>query len=237
MSNNITIQTAQNVQLNYELASVGDRILATLIDSLVLMAYFLILVVIFASLGTEPGTALIILLALPLMLYHLAMEIYFNGQTIGKRSMHIQVLKLDGSTPSISDYLLRWMFRLLEISATSGGLALITILVNGRSQRIGDIAAGTTVVKFVNRDEFEDIPLTKVNPNYKVNFPEVATLTDHDITLVQKIINRSLKANNEMMLGPVADKIKTITGIESTLSDYVFLQIVIADYNHLASLS
>ncbi|POY39018.1 RDD family protein [Solitalea longa] len=237
MSSTITIQTAQNVRLNYELASVGDRILATLIDGLVLLAYGLIWVVVFTSIGSQPETAVLILLALPYMLYHLLMEIFFNGQSIGKRSMSIQVVKLDGSTPSVSDYLLRWMFRLLEINLASGVIALITILVNGKGQRIGDIAAGTTVVKLVNRDEFNDIPLTQINPNYKVNFPEVVMLTDHDITLVQRIINRSLKANNETMLGPVADKIKAITGIESPLSDYVFLQIVISDYNHLASIS
>ncbi|UKJ08174.1 RDD family protein [Solitalea lacus] len=236
MNSNITIQTAQNVHLNYELASVGDRILATLIDWVVMIAYVLLWVVVFAGINTEPSQATVLLLALPLMLYHLLMEIFYNGQSIGKRSMGIQVVKLDGSIPSISDYLLRWLFRLVDLNFMGGAIALITVIANGKGQRLGDIAAGTTVVKLNEKDEFEDIPLTAVNANYKVNFPEVTLLSDHDIALIQKIINRSLKANNEAMLAPVAEKVKEITGIQSPLSDYVFLQIVISDYNHLVNL-
>jgi uncharacterized RDD family membrane protein YckC len=236
MSSNISVQTAQNVHLNYELASLGDRILATLIDGLVIMAYILIWIVIFASIGQNPGTAVLIILSLPLMFYSLIMEIFFNGQSVGKRSMNTQVLKLDGSTPSVSDYLLRWIFRLIDVDIFSGGIAIMTILISGKGQRIGDLAAGTTVVKLNVRNEYEDIPVTPVSINYNVNFPEVTLLNDSDINLIKKIINRSLKADREEMLAPVAAKVKEVTGVESNLSDYIFLQIVISDYNYLAGI-
>ncbi|MOA46212.1 hypothetical protein D3C78_1686980 [compost metagenome] len=114
---------------------------------------------------------------------------------------------------------------------------MVTIVANGKGQRIGDLAAGTTVVKLNSNKDYHDIPVTRIDPSYKVNFPEVTLLNDADINLIKKIINRSLKANREDMLGPVANKVKEITGVQSPLSDYVFLQIVISDYNHLAGIT
>lgn len=237
MSTNISVQTAQNVYLDYQLASVGDRILSTLIDWLIIVAYFLFWVVVFSMVGQEPGFAFISLLGLPVLLYHLLMEIFFNGQSIGKRSMKIQVVKLDGSTPSVGDYLLRWLLRIVDISTFYGVIGLVTIVASGKGQRLGDLAAGTTVVKLNSNKDYHDIPVTRIDPNYKVNFPEVTLLNDSDINLIKKIINRSLKANREDMLAPVADKVKEITGVQSPLSDYVFLQIVISDYNHLVGMT
>ncbi|AFD09224.1 RDD family protein [Solitalea canadensis] len=237
MSTNISVQTAQNVYLDYELASVGDRILSTLIDWLIIVVYFLFWVVVFSTISQEPGFAFLSLLSLPVLFYHLLMEIFFNGQSIGKRAMKIQVVKLDGSTPSIGDYLLRWLLRIIDISTFYGVIGLVTIVANGKGQRIGDLAAGTTVVKLNSNKDYHDIPVTRIDPSYKVNFPEVTLLNDADINLIKKIINRSLKANREDMLGPVANKVKEITGVQSPLSDYVFLQIVISDYNHLAGIT
>src|SRR5437899_11942611 len=129
MSSNISLQTGQNVHLDYQLVSVGDRILATLIDVLVIIGYVLMWVIVFQSTG-KPGTAIMILLGLPIMFYSISMEIFFNGQSIGKRTMNTQVLKLDGSTPSISDYLLRWMFRLVDVDIFMVGIAILTIIIN-----------------------------------------------------------------------------------------------------------
>src|ERR1035437_516074 len=96
---NIRIQTTQNVDIEYEVASIGDRILATLLDYLFFIAYFL-LVVLIASLtswAVFESIAIISLLALPILFYDLVCEVFFQGKSFGKMIMKIKVVMLNGT--------------------------------------------------------------------------------------------------------------------------------------------
>ena len=143
----VEVRTAQNVKIRYEAASIGDRIVAFFLDGIVLVAITVGLSGLVSSMEATLPVSVSVLLFLPLMMYHLLMEVFFNGQSIGKKTLNIKVVKLDGSRPSLGAYVIRWLFRILEITTFTGVLALIVILVNGKGQRLGDIAAGTTVVK------------------------------------------------------------------------------------------
>ncbi|MEJ7659869.1 MAG: RDD family protein [Hymenobacter sp.] len=107
----IRIHTTQNVTLEYEVASLGDRIVATLIDYCVLIAWGVLWAVLFTALGSgnhqssdtdwgsAVGIAVIIILVIiiaPYVLYFLLSEIFFNGQTIGKKARDLRVVRLDG---------------------------------------------------------------------------------------------------------------------------------------------
>jgi len=72
-----------------------------------------------------------------------------NRSPILKRLMNIRVVKSDGSTPSISAYLLRWLLFIIDGPGT-GGLGLLVVLLTKNSQRLGDLAAGTMVIKEKN---------------------------------------------------------------------------------------
>src|SRR3546814_456767 len=135
------------------------------------------------DLETTPITVIIFLL-LPVF-YHLVCEIFLNGQSIGKRSMGIRVLKKDGTQPSLGDYLMRWIFRPIDCTIGWGSVALICILINGKGQRLGDIAAGTTVVRTRHRTHLADIQIRESTPNYTVTYPEVISLSDQDIGTIR----------------------------------------------------
>ena len=58
--------------------------------------------------------AIIILFFFPVMIYSVTLESIFEGQTIGKKLVKIKVVKIDGYQASFGDYLIRWLFRIIE---------------------------------------------------------------------------------------------------------------------------
>ena len=92
----IQIETTQNVTLEYTPASVGDRILAYLIDSLIIIAWLIMFIFIGVGLGINsrsngaPFVVLFVIGFLPLMFYNLVSELLMNGQTVGKKAMSIR---------------------------------------------------------------------------------------------------------------------------------------------------
>ena len=241
----IRVHTAQNVTLEYEIASLGDRIVAAIIDYVILIAWamlcamLVVIPVISGSIVSESSFGPVaILLAFvayaPLVFYNLVCEVFFNGQSIGKKARDIKVMRLDGTAPSIGDYLLRWLLRIIDLQF-AGFVAIITIAATQRGQRLGDLAAGTTVVKVRPNMGF-DATLAGLSPmaGYQVVFPQVAVLADHDVALVRQLLQQVSSRSNYEVLNQLANKVKTLTGIQTDLQDEPFLKTVLRDYAHLA---
>jgi uncharacterized RDD family membrane protein YckC len=232
---NVRIQTTQNVDIEYQLASVGDRILATVIDFLFFFVYILVLAIIADLTGAgnvaeNRGVAAIAFL--PLMLYNLLCELFFQGKSFGKMLMKIQVVKLDGTQAGFSNYLLRWLLRVVDILICQGVIALIVIIVNGKGQRLGDIAAGTTVIKLKQRTTIQDTILKNIKPDYTIVFKNVSLLTDNDVAIIKEVLEFSRKHDNYEAIQKLALKTQQVMGVTSDLSFVKFLETVIMDYNH-----
>lgn len=228
----VTIRTSQNVLLDYEPASIGERILAALLDYLVLFSWFILVFAAPASLGLKISTFYTIIMLLPVVFYDLLSEWFLNGQSIGKLAVKIRVVMLDGSPPGLGAYLLRWLFRIVETVAFLGGIIpIITIAANGKGQRLGDIAAGTSVVRLKDAVSLDDLISPARLDTYAVQFPDVRLLSDRDITVVRVVISQA----NAQTLARTADKIKAVTGIHSTLENREFLLTVINDYQFITA--
>lgn len=231
----IQIQTTQNVALNFTPASVGDRMLAHLIDWLVFIAWAIIFAIIASGVGSameQSRIGMIIFftcLFLPLLCYDLLFEVFMNGQSIGKRVMKIRVIALDGTPPTLGAYLMRWLFRLADTVIFGSVVALVTTAVNGKGQRIGDIAAGTTVVKLKQQVHLEDLQQT-IEDDYQVHFPEVSLLSDKDIVTIQAVLQ---KKQNEELLQEAAQKVKEVINVSSDLDDFSFLEQIVKDYTFI----
>jgi uncharacterized RDD family membrane protein YckC len=248
----IRIHTTQNVTLEYEVGSIGDRILATLIDSLVLVAWLVLWGVIFSAADSKgsdettdwssaSGIIAIIIIALilsPIVFYSLVSEIFFNGQSLGKKARHLRVVRLDGTAPLLGDYFLRWLLRIVDLYLPfAGGLvAIITIAVNGKGQRLGDMAAGTTVVSTKTpTDVLPDLGAALPLEEYQPVFPQAADLSDHDVALLRQLLSRSLQQGNYVLLNETATKIKQLLHVQSNLSDEDFLRTVLRDHAHIVA--
>lgn len=146
--NEIQIETAQNISIHQNAAHLGDRMLAYIIDSIVISIYtfLMIFLLVYMNIVFEDAWHLYLIVMLPAFFYYLILETFMNGATIGKRIMSIRVVKIDGSTPNFSSYFIRWVMRIVDVALSTGGVAVLTILLRGNGQRLGDIAAGTTVI-------------------------------------------------------------------------------------------
>ncbi|WP_304156596.1 RDD family protein, partial [Mesonia mobilis] len=96
---NFQIETAQNVSINQNIANLGDRVLAYIVDVLVMIAYMILTSVLlgFLSLGMREQWVYMLIVGLPPFLYPMLSETFWNGQTVGKALLRIRVVKLDGS--------------------------------------------------------------------------------------------------------------------------------------------
>src|SRR5882724_8582189 len=108
----VHVRTTQNVFISYPVASVGDRILAYLLDQLILIIFVFAMVAFYFSVKMEIAWIWIVTVGAPYLLYHLMFEIFMNGQSPGKRAMNIKVLRLDGTPAAVGNYVLRWIFAL-----------------------------------------------------------------------------------------------------------------------------
>jgi uncharacterized RDD family membrane protein YckC len=231
---NIRIETTQNVDIEYEVASVGDRILATLLDYLFFLAYILLIGVLAAMIGTDflNSLAIISLIVLPILLYDLLCETFFQGRSFGKIILKIKVVKIDGTQATFGSYLLRWLLRIVDTRLFGGVIALIAILANGKGQRVGDMAAGTTVIKMKQKVQLSDTILNKVVPDYTLVFTQVSQLTDNDVAIIKDVMKVCLKSGNSEALGKLASKTKDAMGVTVNMPDIQFLNTVLQDYSY-----
>jgi uncharacterized RDD family membrane protein YckC len=229
----IRVHTTQNVTLAYEVASVGDRIVAALLDYLLYGVWAMLVALLADKLGSGWLTGFIILL--PTVFYHLACEIFLNGQSIGKRARNIRVMRLDGTPARLGDYFLRWLLRPIEIILTLGSVAAVTILANGKGQRLGDLLAGTTVLSLRVRAGRLLVPEDVVPAGYQPVFGQAAQLSDRDVALLRQLLSRSLKQGNFLVLHETALKVKELLALHSDLSDEAFLRTVLRDHAYLAA--
>lgn len=232
---NFQIETAQNVNIRQNAASVGVRIGSYLLDLLFIFLYYLLCIWLLTSLGLDTGfdawvTYLII--SLPVFFYHLAFEVLMKGQSPGKRINNIRVVKLDGSKPTFSNYLLRWIVAVLELNIFSGSLALLTILLNGKGQRLGDIAAGTTVITERKKLSIHDTLTADLNTDYIPKYSQVTMLSDRDIQTIKELYRKAKTSNNHKIILRLHTKIQDITGIQTDEQPIEFVDTIIKDYNY-----
>ncbi|MDP5172020.1 MAG: RDD family protein [Bacteroidia bacterium] len=242
--NTIIIPTTQNIELEYPVAHIGDRILSGLIDLGVLVAYTWFWIWLLQNYQTHDNwedyaTDTIYLLALlPAMTYSLWTESWFQGRTLGKKLMNLRTIRLDGASPGFSEYALRWMLRIVDIWVTAsvllpGLIGMITISTGKKGQRLGDISAGTSVVKMRLVTTFSDTIFVETQASYQVNFPEISRLSDRDISILKEVLDAGTKNDNPVLIQKLANKVQAVIGVQSTLPPDQFLAIVLKDYNFL----
>ena len=207
----VPIQTAQNVTIEYETAGIGERIMAAMVDYIILFSYGFAVIFIYLFIGDRMkgmDVLYFVVLALPAVCYDLICETSMDGQSFGKKLIGIKVVKLDGTQPSVGSYLLRWVLRIIDISFLGGTIAVLTILINGKGQRLGDIAAGTTVIRLKQRVKMSDTILVPLDDNYRPVFPEAGNLDVRIVTILKEVLDFEKKNRRTRPAEEILEKTK-----------------------------
>ncbi|MCW3162028.1 RDD family protein [Chryseobacterium oryctis] len=241
----IAINTSQNVNINFNISSVGERMLAFIIDMLIKIAYVIITLYLFFKffnlsyllhdLDPWSQTAIYIAITLPVHIYTLVLESLMEGQTPGKKVMKIRVVKIDGYQASFGDYLIRWVARLVDVFVLSGVVGLISMIVSKNNQRLGDIASGTAVISLKNSINISHTILENIREDYAPSFPQVIALSDNDMRIIKDNYTKALKVDDRQIITKLSDKIKNILKLEvdpTKMTERQFIGIVIKDYNY-----
>lgn len=256
----LKLTTDQNVPIEVELASIGQRLLAVLLDMVILVAYFFIMMILIMIIFSTNFSIFdqhsydfwviffSIMVYLPFVLYTPMMEYFTKGQTIGKMALGIRVTKVNGENAKFKDYFTRWLFRPYEMYifmiAFGGIMALIasfffdTLIssISSKNQRIGDFMANTVVVRKRPKKVYSirDILAIRSNQNYTPQYLGVSMYTDEDMMLVKNVISRvevyKNKATKELAV-ELADKIaEDLKMEEKPKKKLKFLKTILNDY-------
>ncbi len=236
---NIEINTTQNVHITYEVAHFGDRALAFLIDLLVIGGG-LLLCMLFSVIITNKATSFVFyFIAVPYVaFYTLVSEILMKGQTLGKKALKVQVVKLNGVEARSSDYFLRWIFRLIDIYLSLGMVASIFISTSKKGQRLGDLISETSAIRIKPSKElmFSEVERKYRDNDYEPKYPQVKRLSENEMLLVQSVLMRYKKYKNKAhreTLFALSNKLKSKLNLsESEVEEegIQFLTILIKDY-------
>jgi len=252
----IQISTPFNIDIEFEIAAFHKRLLAYCIDFILLVSYmYSILFLLFGGFRVGEGSYgfVLIILVLPMLSYTMLSELWMNGQTIGKKIFRIKVVSLDGGEPTLGQYALRWFMRFYEwafiifflfwgngivgiIWLIIGGItSIIIISISPKSQRLGDIVAGTVVVETSSKLTVDDTIFMVVTPtDYKVKFPEVMRLSDRDINTIKNVINQAKKSDTYNMCNRIAIKVQDVLKVSTDMYAMDFLEKLMEDYNYLS---
>ena len=218
----LIIETPERVPLEFALASIGNRFLAVAIDhfiqyfTIILVAWFFLSIAGYTSgdvadapdklLNDLPKWTLaltIIILFLIFSGYFILFEWLWNGQTPGKRLMKLRVIREDGRPVTLWVAIARNLLRICD--AVPGfvlpvySIGLIVIFMSNRDQRVGDIFAGTVVVR-ERAGEAPTLAETFSNPVSDVAFSRVqkkaeieanvALLSEREVEVVESFLRR-----------------------------------------------
>ena len=221
-SETLIIETPERVRLEFALASIGNRFLAVAIDHFI--QYFAIFVIAFilnllrgsggSSAIDSPEqffmempkwTVAILILVIFLIFasYFILFEWLWNGQTPGKRLLKLRVIREDGRPLTLWEAIARNLLRICD--AVPGfvlpiySVGLIVIFLSDRDQRLGDIFAGTVVIR-ERADEaptfaetfsnpISDTAFSRVQKRVETNV-EISTLTESEIEVVETFLRR-----------------------------------------------
>lgn len=198
------------------------------------------------------------ILLFPALFYSLWTETLFNGQTLGKLICKIKVVKLNGYRAGFTEYFTRWAFRLIDfwtgsfmllffipifgeetavilagmLLMMSGLVAFILIIRTRNSQRLGDIVAGTTVLKLREKHSIDITILEDIKETYVPRYSQVMRLTDNDARIIKDTFVIARKNRDYTTLKRLRNKLENVMDVKADQSDVEFIDTVMKDFNY-----
>jgi uncharacterized RDD family membrane protein YckC len=216
----LEVETPDHVVLRYDLAGAGNRGFAAVVDFLLasLIAFTALYILSWAggfdqaSFFVVGGLTLLVTLVL-IWSYFILLEWLWNGQTIGKRAFRLRVINEDGSPAQFTAVLIRNLLRLVDFLPALYGVGVLFIVLSPKSQRLGDLAAGTYVVR-APRPQVDWFSLRTVTPLGEGLTAETRRMPGEAQRLVREFVARESQlapSERARIAAVIAAKLRTYT--------------------------
>jgi uncharacterized RDD family membrane protein YckC len=197
-SEKLTIETPEQIALEFPLASAGSRFLALAIDTLLQIGGFAVLgllalgasllrIDLASVLGTWALAAIVILAFVLYYGYFAVFEALWNGQTPGKRAIRVRVMTTSGRPITPYDALLRNLLRIVDQMPGIYTVGLLALFFTDRNQRLGDLAADTVVVHEQPMERHDHDPARRRPPAGRRG---ASRLSAQEIIVVETFLSR-----------------------------------------------
>src|SRR5712691_130539 len=197
-----SVLTPERVSLQYDIAGIGSRGAAAIVDTVIQFVSVTVLAfgafaagvvgALFGISGSALGSLMLGLFALAVFIvmagYYMVFEILWNGQTPGKRLLGVRVMRENGYPIRPVDSVVRNLVRIVDWLPGMYGVGVLTMLLNKRSKRLGDFASGTIVVR-------EGVRGAAAAMIASVSTSRGYALSNSDATLVRDFLSRRATMN------------------------------------------
>lgn len=222
----LTIDTPENVAFGYEIAGIGSRFLAALVDTILILIFqviifltlFFVAGLFFDALLDEGNATFAWLLAFMGLLsfaflwgYYIFFELLWNGQSPGKRWVGLRVIRADGTPITLTESIIRNLVRLVDFLPAYYGLGVVVMFINEQTRRLGDLAAGTLVVRDQATVTLESLSNQSTSPGLGLSSPQTTTdlpigrLSETDFLMAEDFLRRRYElANSEELAQRIA---------------------------------
>jgi len=251
----VKLDTGYNIEVEFAVAPFSQRLLAWVVDVMVCWMITAALATLTKTdsffVWTNTWTLKGLLVSLPVLFYHLFCEITLNGRSLGKMLVKCRVVTEEGGQPGIGQYLIRWSFRIVDLpywifpAAIYGVMpwwtvplvfsGIAAVMLTPKSQRIGDIVAGTIVIDTRSSTSWQDTVFAELSDTYKPRYPQVMQLSDRDINTLKNIIDTVKRKNDHALANRIAQRILSKTKMETDQYPIDFLETLLLDYNYYST--
>jgi uncharacterized RDD family membrane protein YckC len=250
-SDQLSIDTPELVAIEMPLAGIGSRFIALLVDYLIWGAGLIVLLILarlflpalhaFSRISAQWAEAIVIFIFFLLNWgYFTLFEAFWNGRTPGKRVAKIRVIQRSGRSIGLLESMARNLVRYVDQIPFFYGVGVIAMFVTKQHQRLGDLAAGTLVVRDREPESplwgdlgansgsnsgsrtftaqlFERSPIPEPHASVNLSASGVAKLTSSDLEVLEGFFSRRLDmslATRQMLANRIAAAIQAKSGLE-----------------------
>ncbi|MBW7891409.1 MAG: RDD family protein [Chitinophagaceae bacterium] len=261
----IFIPTNFNIDLEFETAAFHTRLGAWIIDFIIQVSYISLAFKLFNSIAGNFTDSINdydlwsvqLLILLPVFTYHFFSELFWNGQSVGKRILGLRVVNDHGGRATPAQYMIRWLLRSSDLTIPIIVIAilfgaydmlkallitsmmliadLLLVVFQKQSKRLGDLAAGTLLIKSNPKGSLSDTIFMEVRQDYVPVYSQVLRLSDRDVNIIKTILDSWRSTGQIQVIENVSSRIKKALSIDTDMPDDAFLETLLKDYNYLAT--
>ena len=244
----LTIDTPEQVHLEFVLAGIGSRFMAVFLDMLIQVVLYVVLF--FMAIGLEAvndfsksGSVWVLAIWFLLVFciywgYYAAFEIFWQGQTPGKRWAGIRVIKESGRPINAFEAITRNLMRVVDLFPGFYGFGVVTMMLNRKNRRLGDFVAGTIVVH--ETSERESPVFFNTADSSQFSYPQAAKLTLQEAELIETFLGRRLDIPAQVRVHSamrITEMVSSRLGIDSGMrppDNETFLELVVKEFRNRA---